>query len=256
VQALWNKKTNSKVSTRTIGRKLRKVGLKNCLARKKPLISPANKAARLEWCLEHASWTKKDWAKVLWSDESTFTQFQQSRCSRVWREPKDKWAPSCVAATVKHSPSRMHWGCFSRKGLGPLVSLTESVTTSSHVETLRRYALPTFKRLFPKGNGWFQEDNARPHKAKAAVAFRTEHGLQTLSWPAQSLDLNPIENLWAEVKKRLQKRKRQPSNLSELDRHVKEAWRAIPISLIESLVDSMPHRIQAVIAAEGGATKY
>ena len=148
------------------------MGLRNCLAGKKPLISKANKAAHLAWCLDHASWTTRDWAKVLWSDESTFTQFQQNRCSRVWREAKDKWSPSCLVPTVKHSPSRMHWGCFSRQGLGPLVPLEGSVTGVSHVETLRKYAMPTFKRRFPNGDGWFQEDNARPHTAKVAATFQ------------------------------------------------------------------------------------
>src|SRR5690349_8267898 len=81
--SVMKKKMQQHVSARTIGRELRAMGLKNCIARKKPLISAANKAARLAWCLDHESWTKEDWAKVLWSDESTFTQFQQSRCSRV-----------------------------------------------------------------------------------------------------------------------------------------------------------------------------
>ena len=76
IQQLWKKKTGQDVSTRTIGRTLRDVGLKNCLARRKPLISPANKEARLAWYLEHQNWTINDWSKVLWSDESTFSQFQ------------------------------------------------------------------------------------------------------------------------------------------------------------------------------------
>jgi hypothetical protein len=150
----------------------------------------------------------------------------------------------------------MHWGCFSRQGLGPLVPLLESVTGRSHVKTLRRHGMPTMKKFFPNGDGWFMEDNARPHKTKAAEEFRAKHNLRTLPWPAQSPDLNPIENLWAEVKKKLWKRKNQPSNLTQLEHYVKKAWKAIPKKLIENLIDSMPDRIQAVITAEGGPTKY
>ena len=250
------KKIGQDVSVNTICRVFYSVRLKNCIIRRKPLITPANKAARLAWSLEHESWTKEDWAKVLWSDESTFTQFQQSRTSRVWREPAEEWSLSCVSATVKHSPSRMHWGCFSRQGVGPIVPLQGSATGATHVEILRKYVVPTMRRMFPNGDGLFQEDNATPHRSKIAAAFRAEKDLHTLSWPAQSPDLNPIENLWAEVKKGIYKQKKKPSNLTELEKCVKKEWKAIPKRLIENLVDSMPERIQAVIAAEGGATKY
>ena len=76
IQKLWEKKTGQAVSVDTIRRNLHRVGLKNCVARRKPLISPANQEARLAWCQARADWTKAEWAQVLWSDESTFSQFQ------------------------------------------------------------------------------------------------------------------------------------------------------------------------------------
>src|SRR5262245_10958722 len=74
----------------------------------------------------------------------------------------------------KHSPSRMHWGCFSRQGVRPIVPLHGQVTGSTHVEILRKYAMPTMRRMFPRGDGWLQEDNARPHKSQVAAAFHEE----------------------------------------------------------------------------------
>jgi transposase len=256
IQELWTKKTGKRVSAVTMRRTLHSVGLRNRVARRKPLISAANKVARLAWCRKRARWTRRMWANVLWSDECTFTQFDQSSISRVWRTPEEEYSSSCVAATVKHSPSRMFWGCFSREGVGSMVPLYESVTGSTHITRLKRYVVPTMRRRFSCGNGWFQEDNARPHKTKGAAAFHRKSRLRVLDWPAQSPDLNPIENLWAELKKSIRKRKTKPTNLTQLKRLVKVSWKAIPKSLIENLVDSMPDRIQAVIAAEGGPTRY
>ncbi len=157
---------------------------------------------------------------------------------------------------VKHSPSRMYWGYFSRKGIGPIVPLSGSATGDSHVIILRKYVIPAMKKTFPNNNGWFQEDNARPHKSKVAMAFQIENGICTLSWPAQSPDLNPIENLWSEVKKNIRTYKKPLSNLVKLDQYVKKAWKEIPKHTIKNLVDSMLQRIQAIIAANGGLTKY
>src|SRR6266498_5488778 len=76
VKKLWKKKTEQEVSVNTIRRTLYSVGLNNHIARRKPLISSKNKAVRLAWSLKHESWSSEDWVKVLWSDESTFIQFQ------------------------------------------------------------------------------------------------------------------------------------------------------------------------------------
>jgi len=44
---------------------------------------------------------------VLFSDESTFTQFQQGYKKKVWREPGEELNPNCILVTVKHSPSKI-----------------------------------------------------------------------------------------------------------------------------------------------------
>ena len=61
------------------------------------------------------------------------------------------------------------------------------------------------KALFPDGSGIFQQDLAPCHTSKVMQLFFKNTKLTLLDWPANSSDLNPIENLWAIVKKRLQK---------------------------------------------------
>ncbi|GFV86616.1 hypothetical protein TNCV_4184701 [Trichonephila clavipes] len=45
----------------------------------------------------------------------------------------------------------------------------------------------------------FQQDNARPHVARIVQRFFVNHQIELLPWPARSLDLSPIENMWSMV---------------------------------------------------------
>lgn len=73
-------------------------------------------------------------------------------------------------------------------------------------------------------------------------------------WPPQSPDLNPIENLWWDIKKAL--KTRRSANLNELNMNVRQCWEEIAVERCERLVNSTPRRVQAVLAANGGYTKY
>jgi len=81
----FSKQNNGQeVSERTIQKALRLEGIRSCMPRPKPLISPENKVKRLAFAEEYKDWTVEAWKKVLLSDESTFSQFQTSRWGQVW----------------------------------------------------------------------------------------------------------------------------------------------------------------------------
>src|SRR5215211_428777 len=79
---IYSAKINKKISVLTIRRALQKENLRSCIPRKKPLISAINKSKRLAWAIERRHWTLEDWKKIVWSDESTFSQFQKSGWGR------------------------------------------------------------------------------------------------------------------------------------------------------------------------------
>ena len=49
----------------------------------------------------------------------------------------------------------------------------------------------------------FQQDLAPAHSAKTTSTWFKDHGIPVLNWPANSPDLNPIENLWGIVKREM-----------------------------------------------------
>ncbi len=80
------------------------------------------------------------------------------------------------------------------------------------------------------------------------------HGVGVLDWPANSPDLNPIQNLWGIFKRKM--RNKRPKNADELKATVKETWASIPPQQCHKLITSMSRRIEAVIKAKGAPTKY
>jgi hypothetical protein len=75
-----------------------------------------------------------------------------------------------------------------------------------------------------------------------------------MDWPSNSPDLNPIENLWAIVKRNVEQRK--PKNLGELECFLGEEWGKIPDSLLINLVNSMSQRCKEVIEKNGERISY
>lgn len=100
----------------------------------------------------------------------------------------------------------------------------------------------------------FQHDNDPKHTAKLTTQWLKEKKVNVLAWPSQSPDLNPIENLWNDLKTSVHKR--SPSNLTELEQFCKEEWSNIATSRCAKLVETYPNRLKAVIKAKGGSTKY
>uniref|UniRef100_A0A8R1EEW2 DDE_3 domain-containing protein n=1 Tax=Caenorhabditis japonica TaxID=281687 RepID=A0A8R1EEW2_CAEJA len=75
-----------------------------------------------------------------------------------------------------------------------------------------------------------------------------------LEWPSQSPDLNPIEHMWEELKRRL--KGVRASNANQKFAQLKAAWKSIPMTVFQTLLDSMPRRCLDVIDAKEYPTKY
>ncbi len=93
-------------------------------------------------------------------------------------------------------------------------------------EISEHFMLSSADQLFKDADFIFQQDLAPAHTAKSTKSWLNDHGVGVLDWPANSPDLNPIENLRGIVKRKM--RNKRPKNADELKATVKETWASIP----------------------------
>ncbi len=109
-------------------------------------------------------------------------------------------------------------------------------------------------KLYGDADFIFKQDLAPTHTAKGTKNWFNDNDVTVLDWPANSPDLNPIENLWSIVKRKM--RDTRPNNADDLKAAMKATWAYITPEQRHRLIASIPRRIDAVIHAKGGPTKY
>ncbi len=219
----------------------------------KPLLNQRQRPKHLTWAVEKKNWTVAQWSKVLFSDESKFCISFGNQGPRVWRKSGEAQNPCCLKSSVKFPQSVMIWAAMSSAGVGPLCFLKSTVNAAIYQEILEHFMLPSADKLYGDADFIFQQDLAPAHTAKGTKSWFNDHGVTVLDWPANSPDLNPIENLWGIVKRKM--RDTRPNNADDLKATVKETWASIPPQQCHKLITSMPRRIEAVIKAKA-PTKY
>lgn len=249
---------NKSVSDRTVRRSLQRIGLVSAVKKKKPALSEKNVKARIEFCKSHKNWTIDDWKRVIWSDETKVNRFQSDGIQYCWKRPNETIQRNHVKQTVKHGGGNiMVWGCFTWWASAPLVKI-DGIMNKEYYLSILQNNLPDFidKCAYPETEVIFQQDGDPKHTAKIVKKWISEQKFQMMKWPAQSPDLNPIENLWSIVKRRLSQYERAPTSLGELWLRISEEWANIPPQTLQNLVESMPKRIKDVLKNKGLWTKY
>ena len=219
---------------------------------KKPPLPESHKSARLEFARLHMAWTAK-WRQVVFSDEKKFNLDGPDGYSCYWHDLRKNNPPRM--SRNFGGGSVMVWAAFSYTGKTPMCFISTKMNSDRYIELLDN-VLIEFMENFMQEDCIFQQDNAAIHVSKLSKAWFDHRNITLMKWPARSPDLNPIENLWGILSRKIYANGKQFDTVASLKSSIKKAWEEIDPNVLSKLIDSMPSRIFSVIENKGASTKY
>jgi len=255
---IFNKEGSISISKRRLRRYIHKLTFNNYRAVSKPYVRPPNILKRQAFAIHHWHYNISQWARVLFTDESPFHVRPIRRNVRVWRREHERLKLQCMLPTFKSGRKSIQvWGGFSFHGRTKLYWIKGKFKAESYKSLLESFILPEANRIFGNlTNFVLQDDNCPAHKSKDITNFLLSKNVNRMKWPAQSPDLNPIENAWGHIKRILRNRTDYAKNEVELFEIVQKEWNELPQHFFQELVGSMANRLYDVIQLKGGPTKY
>jgi transposase len=251
------RKLELNVSPRTVDRRLIEADLPGRVAQHEKEFSDVDKRRRLSFAEGYQNWTNEQWDRVVFSDEKKF--YGNGFCGRVWvRRPPGEAPNSEYCVDKQPHPVKVNmWGCFCGRGLGYSYVFCRPLDATLFTHILDTHLLSSAELHFnkdPPEQWWYLQDNDPKHKSRKAQNWLHNHGITCLDFPPYSPDLNPIENLWNDIARRVELR--QAETMEQLQDVVAEEWAATSTDLLAKLAHSMPTRCRLVVEAKGGHINY
>ncbi|GBL93138.1 Transposable element Tc3 transposase [Araneus ventricosus] len=149
----------------------------------------------------------------------------------------------------------MVWATFGFKGQVGFAFLYGRQNSPKYIETLENHLMPFSENK--GGRNWeYQHDNAPTHTSSARKNYLNSKNVTVLEWPPMSPDLNPIENVWGFMSRKIYENGGQFYSVNALKTSIESAWYNLELEILQILIMSIGKRVYDVLLKNGKTLNY
>ena len=243
------KELGEKRSAETIRRDLHALGYAPVVRKFVPARNPEVARRRLQFCKEWLGRGRKDdLTKVVFSDEH-WVSCNDSSHRLMWARKNDEILTR-ERKRAQNVPRFQIWAAIGMNYKSDVVLFPVKSGDFFGEQAFRLDSEGYVKRCLSKVKNElaqdriFMQDGASAHTSKSTRAYLAKSNLKFIdNWPPYSPDLNPIEQLWAILNHRIAE-DHHPQTYEELRNATVQAWNAIPMPIINNLVESFASKLR------------